>query len=105
VLPFTTSWLYQSLAKTYEGRQLLDRGMSLRDVAGRGSACVSSQERFHAQVQRTSPRAKLRRGLLALHHCQRGSCVSPAKNRIAAGAVPEQWFDGAPIPRAEDLEL
>jgi DNA polymerase III delta subunit len=103
VLPFTTSWLHQTLATVYEGRLLLDGGVPLRDlpqrVGVRGFA-----DRFVEQVRRNDlPR--LRRGLLALRHCQRMVRLSGEEPGVLLEQFLAQWFERAPIPTAEDLEL
>lgn len=103
VLPFTTSWLYQSLANTYEGRLMLDSGVPLRDVATRCGVRMY-QDQFLAQVQRLD-RAKLQRGLLALHHCQRMSRLTGEEHLLLLERFLRMWFDGAPIPLAEELDL
>ncbi|MEM7205313.1 MAG: DNA polymerase III subunit delta [Planctomycetota bacterium] len=69
VFPFVTSWLYQALARCYEGRFLLDRGVPLREVGGRVGVRAFA-DRFLQQV-RLNPEPRLRRGLLLLHEAQR----------------------------------
>lgn len=103
VLPFTTSWLYQTLATTYEGRQMLDSGVSPRDLAGR---CGVRQfaDRFVDQVRQHDV-GKLQRGLQALHHCQRMSRLSGEEPALLLERFLVHWFDGAPIPTSEELEL
>ena len=103
VFPFATSWLWRSLAKTYEGRQMLDRGMSPRDIATK-LGVFQFAERFHEQVQKNSL-AKLRRGLLGLHHCARQLRLTGEEPDLLLEGFLEQWFLGRPVPRAEDLEL
>ncbi len=69
VFPFATSWLYTALAKAYEGRLLLERGHTPRQVAQALGVRVFV-DRFHRQVQ-TNPTPRLRRGLLLLYEAQR----------------------------------
>jgi hypothetical protein len=102
-LPFTTNWLHQSLATVYEARQLVDAGMSLRDVPGRVGV-RQFVDRFVEQVQRNDA-TQLQRGLLALHHCQRMSRLTSEEPEVLLERFLAQWFDGAPIPTAADLEL
>lgn len=103
LLPFATSWMYQQLALVLEGRQLLDGGVSLRDVPERLGVRFQG-ERLAAQVQRWS-RPRLTRGLLALHACQRSSRTTGEDTDVLLERFLCQWFDGAPIPTAEDFEL
>jgi DNA polymerase III delta subunit len=103
LLPFTTSWLYQQLATTLEGRQWLDSGVSLRDVPARVGVHQFT-ERFTEQVQRLDA-ARLRRGLTALHAVQRGSRLTGEEPDVLLERFLAQWFDGATIPTAEDFEL
>lgn len=69
LFPFITSWLWQSLAKAYEGRFLLDRGTPAKDVARRLGVRVFA-DRFERQVH-GNPASRLERGLLLLHEAQR----------------------------------
>ena len=69
VFPFTVSWLYQSLSKAWEGRFLVDRGVSIRDVPGRLGVRVFIP-RFQEQVS-SNPEPRLRAGLRLLHEAQR----------------------------------
>lgn len=103
LLPFTTSWLYQQFASTLEGRQLLDDGVPLCDVAARVGVHQFA-ERFTAQVQQLDQR-RLRAGLLALHACQRSSRLTGEEPDVLIERFLQQWFDGAPVPTAEDFEL
>lgn len=103
LLPFTTSWLFQQLATAFEGRQALDAGCSPRDLPARVGVRQFA-DRFVEQVQRHDQR-RLRRGLLALHSCQRASRSSGEDPDALLERFLSQWFDGAPIPTAEDLEL
>lgn len=103
VLPFTTSWLHRSIATAYEGRVLLDGGVSPRDLPARAGV-RGFADRFVDQVRRND-RATLRRGLMALRHCQRMSRLSGEEPSVLLEQFLSQWFDGAPIPTAEDLEL
>ena len=103
LLPFTTSWLFQQLATAFEGRQALDAGCSPRDLPARVGVRQFA-DRFVEQVQRHDQR-RLRRGLLALHACQRLSRSTGEDADALLERFLGQWFDGAPIPTAEDLEL
>jgi DNA polymerase III delta subunit len=103
VFPFATSWLWRSLAKAHEGRQMLDRGVSPRDVAAK-LGVFQFAERFVEQVQKNNL-VRLRRGLLALHHCARQLRLTGEEPDLLLERFLGQWFDGRPIPRAEDLEL
>jgi DNA polymerase III delta subunit len=103
LLPFTTAWLYQSLASAYEGRILLDSGVSARDLPGRVGV-RQFPERYVEQVQRLDA-ARLQRGLLALHHCQRMSRLTGEDPDALLERFLAQWFDGVPVPSAQDLEL
>jgi len=69
LFPFITTWLYQSFAKAYEGRFLLDRGASAREAASQVGVRVFA-DRYHRQIQQ-NPESRLRRGLLLLHQAQR----------------------------------
>ena len=51
VFPFAVSWLFQSMAKLHEGRQLVDQGVSPRDVPGR-IGVKGFADRFTVQLQR-----------------------------------------------------
>ena len=102
-LPFTTSWLYQSLATVYEARQLVDSGVSLRDVPGR-MGVRQFVDRFVEQVQQNDVK-RLQRGLLAVHYCQRMSRLTAEEPEVLLERFLAQWFDGAPIPTAADLDL
>jgi DNA polymerase III delta subunit len=103
LLPFTTSWLFQQLATAFEGRQALDAGCSPRDLPARVGVRQFA-DRFVEQVQRYD-QPRLRRGLLALHACQRLSRSTGEDADTLLERFLAQWFDGAPIPTAEDLEL
>ena len=103
VFPFATSWLYNQMATSLEGRQLADSGVAPRDVAAR-LGIYQFGDRFAERVQRL-PQDKLRRGLLALHNCQRGSRLTGEDPDVLLERFLAQWFDGVPIPTAEDLDL
>jgi len=103
LLPFAASWLYGQLATTLEARQWLDSGVSPRDLPAKVGVRMFV-ERFVEQVQRHDA-ARLRRGLLALHACQRLSRLTGEAPDALLERFLMQWFDGAPIPTAEDLEL
>lgn len=103
LFPFATSWLYQSLTRAYEGRSLLDAGVSARDVPGR-VGIRQFGDRFVAEIMKNDlPR--LRHGLLALHHCQRMSRVSGEEPEVVLERFLAQWFDQTPVPTARDMEL
>jgi DNA polymerase III delta subunit len=102
LLPFTTSWLFQQLATAFEGRQALAAGTSPRELAA-AVGVRQFAERFVDIVQKNDlPR--LRRGLLALHSCQRQSRLTGEDAEALLLQFLTQWFDNAPIPTAEDLE-
>jgi hypothetical protein len=101
-LPFVTSWLFQQLAVTFEGRQLLESGVSPRELPDRLGVRFFG-DRVVAQVQQSSL-VKLRRGFLALHSCQRLSRTTGEEPDALLERFLLQWFDGASIPTAEDLE-
>jgi DNA polymerase III delta subunit len=102
VFPFATSWLFQSVAAAYEGRLLLDSGVSPRDLAERAGVRHFA-DRFVEEV-RANPAARLRRGLLALHSCQRMARLFGEAPVVLLERFLAQWFDGAPIPTAAELE-
>jgi DNA polymerase III delta subunit len=102
LLPFVTSWTFGQLAKTYEGRQLLDDGVSPRDLAARVGV-FQFQDRYVGQVQKHRlPR--LAHGLLALQQCQRLSRVTGEEPDVLLERFLRAWFDGAPMPQAEGRE-
>lgn len=103
LLPFATSWLFQQLANTYEGRVLLDEGVAARDLAAR-LGVRQFQDRFVASVQRHAL-PKLRRGIMALHACQRASRLTAESPDVLLDRFLMQWFDGTPIPTAEEFDL
>ncbi len=103
LLPFVTSWMFGQLVKTYEGRQLLDDGVSLRDVAARVGV-FQFQERYVRQVEKHRlPR--LAQGLLALQQCQRLSRTTGEEPDVLLERFLRAWFDGAPMPQAGGREL
>jgi hypothetical protein len=61
-------------------------------------------DRFVANVRRHG-QPRLRRGLEALHACQRQSRLTGEDPDALLERFLAQWFDGAPIPSAEDLGL
>ena len=103
LLPFTTSWLFREIGKVYEGRLLLDRGVSMRDLAAKAGVRQFA-DRFVAQVKCNSI-AQLQRGVTALHACQRKSRILGEEAEVLLERFLSQWFDGAPIETAEELEL
>lgn len=102
LFPFATSWLYQALAKAYEGRTLLDDGVPAEDVAGR-LGVRQFVDRFVRELKRND-RDRLGHGLLALHSCQRASRTQGEEPEVLLERFLQQWFAGAPVPRAEDFE-
>ena len=103
LLPFTTSWLFREIGKVYEGRLLLDSGVSMRDLAAKAGVRQFA-DRFVAQVKCNSI-AQLQRGVTALHACQRKSRILGEEAEVLLERFLSQWFDGAPIETAEELEL
>lgn len=69
VFPFLASWVHRSLADVLQGRQLLDSGVPLRDVAKRCGVHVFV-DRFQQQVQ-SNQAARLEHGLTLLAQCER----------------------------------
>lgn len=102
VLPFTATWLHRVLANAYDARQLLDSGVPANELAARAGVRQFA-DRFVAQVERHDT-ARLGRGILAVHHCQRMQRLSGEEPAVLLERFLAQWFDGAPIPSAEDLE-
>ncbi|MCB9879680.1 MAG: hypothetical protein H6835_18965 [Planctomycetes bacterium] len=103
LLPFTTSVLFDRLASLHDARVLLDGGVSLRDLPGKVGV-YQFVDQFQDQVRRHD-QARLRRGLLALHACQRASRTSGEESSMLLTRFLQQWFDGAPVPGAEEFEL
>ncbi|MFK7743262.1 MAG: DNA polymerase III subunit delta [Planctomycetota bacterium] len=103
LLPFTTSWLFRQMCATYEGRQLYERGTSLRDVAQQ-LGVRAFVDRFTDQVKHNDL-ARLQRGIAALHSCQRLSRTRGEEPDVLLERFLSQWFDGAPIETAEEMEL
>lgn len=103
LLPFTTSWLFGQLATALEGRQWLDSGVSPRDLPAKVGVRQFA-ERFVENVQRHDA-VRLRRGLLALHACQRLGRTTGEDPDALLERFLSWWFDGGAIPTAEDLEL
>lgn len=103
LLPFTSSWLFREICKVYEGRLLLDSGVSMRDLAARAGVRQFA-DRFLAQVKCNSV-ARLDRGITALHACQRKSRMFGEDTEVLLERFLAQWFDGAPIETAEEFEL
>jgi len=103
VLPFATSWLFGQFAQALEGRQMLDAGVSDRDLPQK-CGVFQFADRFVANVRRHG-QPRLRRGIQALHACQRQSRLTGEDADALMERFLAQWFDGAPIPSAEDLGL
>jgi hypothetical protein len=101
LLPFTTNWLFRSIAALYEGRLLMASGTPERDVPALVGV-RQFQQRFAAQL-RKSDVATLERGLLALQACQRASRTTGEDGDVLLERFLSQWFDGAPIPDAEEF--
>ncbi len=102
LFPFATSWLFTTTGQVLEGRMHVDEGKALRDVAGlvgvRGFT-----DRYEEQV-RTNPRQRLEHGLLSILHCQRERRLLGEDDLVLLERLLARWFDGAPIPAAQDLE-
>jgi DNA polymerase III delta subunit len=103
LLPFTSSWLFREIGKVYEGRLLLDRGTSMRDLAKKAGV-FQFADRFLEQVK-CNTIDKLNRGVTALHACQRKSRMVGEDAEVLLERFLAQWFDGAPIETAEEFEL
>jgi len=103
LFPFTTNWLHKSLANAYEGRTLLDEGVSPGDLPARAGV-RGFADRFVSEVQRND-RDQLRRGLLALQHCQRMLRHQGESPEWLLERFLSHWFDGTPVPQAQDIEL
>ncbi|HEB52316.1 MAG TPA: hypothetical protein ENI87_03565 [bacterium] len=103
VLPFTTSWLFRQLGSVYEGRVLLDGGVSVRELPARAGVRQFA-DRFVAHVRNNDQR-RLQRGITALHACQRKSRLMDADPKVLLERFLAQWFDDAPIETAEEFEL
>lgn len=69
LFPFITSWLFTCLSQLYEGRCLLDAGVSSREVPKRVGV-FQFVDRYLQQLQGNSA-GRLQRGLRLLHACQR----------------------------------
>ena len=103
VLPFTASWLFGQFGAVYEGRLLLDAGVSPRDLPGRAGVRAFA-DRFVGHVQKNDL-PSLQRGLSALHACQRASRLTGEEPQLLLERFLSQWFDGTPIATAEEFEL
>lgn len=103
LLPFTSSWLFRQMGQVYEGRVLLDCGVSMRELPARAGVRQFADS-FLAQVKHCSI-AKLKRGVTALHACQRKSRLLGADPEVLLERFLVQWFDGTAIETAEELEL
>lgn len=103
LLPFTSSWLFREIGKVYEGRLLLDRGVSMRDLP-KQAGVHQFADRFLEQV-RCNSIDKLNRGVTALHACQRKSRMIGEDAEVLLERFLAQWFEGAPIETAEEFEL
>lgn len=93
LFPFIASWLYQSMAKAYEGRFLLDRGVSVRDVAGRVGV-RAFVPRYQQQVS-SNPEPRLRSGLRLLHEAQRELRLSGEDPLWILRRFVDRYFAGA----------
>jgi DNA polymerase III delta subunit len=102
LFPFATSWMFSSIGQAYEGRLLLDQGISPRDLAQKAGV-YSFQERFVANVQKHTAK-KLEDGLLALLHCQRERRSLGEEDDVLLERFLARWFDGVATPGPEDLE-
>jgi DNA polymerase III delta subunit len=103
LLPFTSSWLFREIGKVYEGRLLLDRGVSMRDLP-KQAGVHQFADRFLEQVKCNSIE-QLNRGVMALHACQRKSRMIGEDADVLLERFLAQWFEGAPIETAEEFEL
>ncbi len=102
VFPFATNWLHGQLATTLDARQLLASGVAERDLPARVGV-RQFVDRFVEQV-RANDEARLRRGLSALVEVQRLSRLTGEDPDLLLERFLAAWFDGAPVPVAEDLE-
>ncbi|MGE3175234.1 MAG: DNA polymerase III subunit delta [Planctomycetota bacterium] len=102
LFPFATSWMFQSMGSVLEGRQLLDDGVPLRDVAGRVGV-RGFTERYEEQVRRNE-RGRLEHGLRALLACQRERRLSGEDDDVLLERFLARWFDGLVVPSPEEFE-
>jgi DNA polymerase III delta subunit len=102
LFPFATSWMFSSIAQVYEGRLMMDQGMSLRDVPQK-LGVYAFVERFTAQVQKNTA-ARLEHGILALLHCQRERRSLGEEDDVLLERFLARWFDGVAVPSPEELE-
>jgi DNA polymerase III delta subunit len=102
VFPFATNWLHGQIATALEGRQLLASGVSERDLPARAGV-RGFADRFVDQV-RANDEARLRRGIQALVAVQRLSRLTGEEPDALLERFLAAWFDGVPVPVAEDLE-
>ncbi|MBL8722430.1 MAG: hypothetical protein JNK49_00200 [Planctomycetes bacterium] len=102
VLPFACSWLWQSLAKVLAGRELLDAGVR-QDTIARQLGVQFFADRFLRQVARHDA-ARLRTGLLAIHHCLRLSRTTGEDDGVLLEGFLQVWFHGGQVPGAEAFE-
>lgn len=103
LLPQITNWLFKQLATLDDALALRDQGVSLDELPGRVGV-RQFVDRFVEQVRRND-RAQVRRGLLALHACQRASRLTGEEPEVLLERFLGQWFDGLPVPDAEEFEL
>jgi len=103
VLPFASSWMFRQMGQVYDGRLLLDKGVSVRDLP-RQAGVRQFADRFVAQVKFCSI-DRLHRGITALHACQRKIRLAGADPETLLERFLAQWFDGVPIETAEEMEL
>lgn len=99
VLPFACSWLWQSLGKVLAGRELLDAGERPDGIA-RQLGVQFFADRFLRQVTRHDV-ARLRAGLLAIHHCLRLSRTTGESDGALLEDFLRTWFHGRPVPGPE----
>jgi DNA polymerase III delta subunit len=102
VFPFATNWLHGQIATALDGRQLLASGVSERDLPARAGV-RGFADRFVEQV-RNNDEARLRRGIRALVAVQRLSRLTGEEPDALLERFLAAWFDGVPVPVAEDLE-
>jgi len=102
IFPFTTSWLWQSLAKVYEGHVRIAAGQRMDVVAGQ-LAAGRGAERVAKQLGK-SDLATLRHGLLALHHVQRLQRTTGEADDVMLERFLAHWFDRLPVPDDEEFD-
>jgi hypothetical protein len=102
LFPFTTSWLWQSMAKIHEGLVRVAAGQRVDAVAdqlapGRGA------QRLARQLT-GNDLASLRHGMLALHHVQRLQRTTGEADDVMLERFLVHWFDRRPVPDDEEFD-